>query len=71
MKLYTKNICPKCMLAKVWINESGKKVEIVNLDEHEEVRNELMSKGFSTMPILEVNDAYYTDIKEIQEIIEK
>jgi len=30
-----------------------------------------MSKGFSTMPILEVNDAYYTDIKEIQEIIEK
>jgi len=71
MKLYTKNICPKCMLAKVWINESGKNVEIVNLDEHEEVRNELMSKGFSTMPILEVNDAYYTDIKEIQEIIEK
>lgn len=71
MKLYTKNICPKCMLAKVWINESGKKVDIVNLDEHEEVRNKLVTKGFSSMPILEVNDVFYTDIKEIQEIIEQ
>jgi len=71
MKLYTKNICPKCMLAKVWINESGKNVGIINLDEHEEVRDELVLKGFSSMPILEVNDVFYTDIKEIQEIIEQ
>jgi len=59
------------MLAKVWINESGKNVGIINLDEHEEVRDELVLKGFSSMPILEVNDVFYTDIKEIQEIIEQ
>ncbi len=71
MKLYTQTICPKCMLTKVWINESGKNVELINLDHNEELRDELKSKGYSSLPILEVDDTLYTDIKEIQDIIEQ
>ncbi len=68
MKLYTQNVCPKCMLAKMWIQQSGKEVEFINLDEQEELREVLRSKGLSSLPVLEVDGEFITDQNEIQKV---
>lgn len=71
MKLYTQTVCPKCMLVKNVVKMAGKEdeVEYVNLDEHENIREELKVKGFQSLPILEVNGDYVIDQSEIVSII--
>ncbi|MGE7840614.1 glutaredoxin family protein [Lysinibacillus sp. NPDC093712] len=71
MKLYTQNVCPKCMLVKFIIEQAGKEsqVEYINLDENEGIREELKGKGFQSLPILEFNDEYYINQTEITKII--
>ena len=69
MILYTKTICPKCMVAKMQLNNDGIEYETVNLDENEDVREELKDKGFLTTPILEHKGKYYITPSEISELI--
>ena len=71
MKLYTKDICPKCMLVKFSLENAGvlDKVEIINLDEHPEVREELKtnekSKNYTSLPILEKDGEFIVDQAQI------
>lgn len=71
MKLYTKNVCPKCMLVKFSLENAGvlDKVEIINLDEHPEVREELKSneksKNYTSLPILESNGEFIVEQSQI------
>ena len=70
MLLYTQTVCPKCMVVKMWISESGRDVEVVNLDEHPEVREELREKGFAALPIMLVEGEYITDQAKMREVLD-
>lgn len=71
MKLYTQTVCPKCMLVKFSLENAGvlDKVEIINLDEHPEVREELKtnekSKNYTSLPILEKDGEFIVDQAQI------
>lgn len=69
MLLYTQTVCPKCMVVKMWINESDKEVEIVNLDEHPEAREELREKGLAALPVMLVEGEYITDQAKMREVL--
>lgn len=69
MILYTKTVCPKCMLAKMQLGNANIEYETINLDEHREKRKELIDKGFLATPILEHEDKYYITPSEISEFI--
>ena len=72
MKLFTKTktACPKCMLAKMWIQTNGKDVEIISIDEHEEIADKFRDLGIMAAPVLEVTDGeYITDIQKIEEAL--
>ena len=73
--LYTKNICPKCMNVKFVLTNEGAldKVEFINLDEHPEIREELVTNpetsGLQGLPILKHPNGYTNDTTEILKII--
>lgn len=69
MKLYTKTVCPKCMLIKAVAKESGVQLEEVNVDNNESALEELKSLGIQSVPVLKHGDKYIVDIAEIQKII--
>lgn len=66
MKLYTKNICPKCMLIKTVLNGAGLEFETVNIDEDEKAKELVVSKGFMSVPILEVDGEFIGEVVQIQ-----
>lgn len=69
MKLYTKTVCPKCMLVKTLLNEAGVNYEIVNIDFDNIAYEKIKEQGFLAVPIAEVDDKFYADIKDIQALI--
>lgn len=70
MKLYTKTVCPKCMLAKMWIENSDKEVEFINIDHDEELAEKFRKLGIMAAPILEATEGnYVTEMSEIEKII--
>ena len=38
MKLYTKTICPKCLLVKSELQRAGLEADIINIDEDEQAK---------------------------------
>ena len=56
MKLYTKTVCPKCLWVKSELAQAGLQADVVNLDENEEAMKTITSAGFSSVPILEVDN---------------
>lgn len=74
LKLYTQTVCSKCMLVKFTLENAGvfDKVEIINLDEHEDVRAWLKSNPASAsltgLPILQYGEELFTN--QQQEIID-
>ena len=62
IKLYTKTVCGKCMLVKMWLANSGLDYEIINTDENEEAKELVLSKGFMSAPILEVEGEFISDV---------
>jgi len=63
--LYTKTICPKCMLVKSEIERLGVEVETKNIDHDAEAKQLVIDKGFMAAPILQVGDEWYSDVSEI------
>lgn len=67
MKLYTATVCPKCMLVKFSLENAGvlDKVEIINLDENPDIREQLKtnekSKNYTSLPILEHNGEFIVE----------
>lgn len=69
IKLYTKTVCPKCMLVKSTLSGEGIEFEAINIDENEEAKNKVVEAGFMAVPILEVNGELIGDFGEIQNAI--
>jgi len=69
MKLFTKTVCPKCMLVKTMMDAKGIEYETVNIDNDEQHRQEIIDKGFMSVPILFHEGQYYTDVKDITRIV--
>ncbi|KON90274.1 hypothetical protein AF332_11985 [Sporosarcina globispora] len=71
MKMYTKTVCPKCMVAKSFFDNNDILYEAINLDQNESARDELVSKGFMAAPIVEFEGKYYTNMNEFQELVDQ
>lgn len=69
MKLYTKTVCPKCMLIKNVLDAAGVEYEAINTDTDAEAKQEVIDQGFMSVPILLVNGEYLSGMPEIQKAI--
>lgn len=71
MILYTKTVCPKCMLVKSELNVAGLegKYEIINIDKDEQAKEKIINAGFMSVPILEINGEMLHDLAEITAMI--
>ena len=65
MKLYTKTVCPRCLLIKSEVQRSGKGVEIINIDHDETARERLLSAGIMTVPVLETDGRCWINPEDI------
>jgi glutaredoxin len=69
--LYSKTVCPKCVVAKGILDENGIKYKVVNLDQDKESAVKLLSLGFMAAPIVEHDGKFFVNNSEIQELIEE
>ena len=69
IKLYTRTICPKCMLVKTLLDGAEIPYETINLDFDEKAEQELKDKGFMGLPIALDEGEYYPDTPSIQALI--
>lgn len=67
MKLYTKTVCPKCILVKDSIKRLGfeDKVEIVNTDTDVVAKHEVVEMGLMTLPVFVVDGVVITNPTQI------
>lgn len=56
IKVYSKNNCPQCMFTKMMLNNEGHEYTEVNIDEDKEARDELVSKGYRSAPVVFVGE---------------
>jgi len=70
MKLYTKTICPKCLLVKSELQRAGLEVDIINIDQDEQARQKIIEAGFLSVPVLEFEGKLMGDVKEVMSQIE-
>ncbi len=73
MKLYTKTVCPKCMLMKFELNKAGFEgnYTIINIEQDEQAKNRLIDAGILSVPVLEVDGELIHDITEMKNIINR
>lgn len=71
MKLYTRTVCPKCMLIKSELNVAGLEgqYEMINIDHDDRAKEKIVSAGFMSVPILEVGGKLIHDFAEMNEYI--
>ena len=71
MKLYTRTVCPKCMLIKSELNVAGLEgqYEMINIDQDDQAKEKIVSAGFMSVPILEVGGKLIHDFAEMNEFI--
>ena len=71
MKLYTRTVCPKCVLIKSELNVAGLEgqYEMINIDHDDQAKEKIVSAGFMSVPILEVGDKLIHDFAEMNEFI--
>jgi glutaredoxin len=70
LKLYTKTVCPKCVVAKAMLNGNDIEFEAINAEQDEEARNKLKELGFMSVPVAELNDKYYTLPNQSEELLD-
>ncbi|MBW4828410.1 MAG: glutaredoxin family protein [Clostridiaceae bacterium] len=54
--IYTANACPYCIKTKEYLSEKGIKYDEKNVQENSQAKNELLSMGYRTVPVLIVGD---------------
>lgn len=69
IKLYTKTVCPKCMLVKSMLNGAEIEFEVINIDENENGKNKVTEAGFMSVPIMEIDNKLIGDMTEIQKTV--
>lgn len=70
MKLYTKTVCPKCLWVKSELERAGIQYEMMNIDQNEQAKEQLMEAGFFSVPVLEMNHQLIGEIDQILAKIE-
>lgn len=70
IKLYSKTVCPKCVVAKSFFNANDVEFENVNIDHDEESKQKLIDLGFMAVPIVEHNGKFYTSMNEFQQLLD-
>ncbi|WPH64099.1 glutaredoxin-like protein [Staphylococcus phage vB_StaM_PB50] len=53
IKFYTKNNCSKCMFSKMVLGNQGIEYTEINIDEDEKAKEELLSKGYQSLPVID------------------
>jgi glutaredoxin len=73
MKLYTKTICPKCMLMKFELNKAGYEgnYEMINIDQDDQSKDRLIDAGILSVPVLEINGQLIQDLSEMKDAINR
>lgn len=71
IKLYTKSVCPKCMLIKATLDNAGVEYETINIEENEEAKNKVVEAGFMAVPVMETDGELIGTLPEMQEVISK
>jgi glutaredoxin len=66
--LYTKVGCSKCLLVKRYLISKGLHFTEINIDVHEEATKQLLARGFTTLPVLNINSkwAQYTTLEGLK-----
>lgn len=73
MKLYTKTVCPKCMLMKFELNKAGYEgnFEIINIDQDEQAKERLIDAGILSVPVLEIDGQLIQEMSEMKDAINR
>lgn len=69
IKVYTKTVCPKCIVVKAMLEDSGLQYEVINLEENVDAREKVFNMGFQGVPIVEYKDNFLTDNGQILQLI--
>lgn len=56
VQVYTSNTCPYCTMAKDYLSEKGVEFEEKNVQVDAEARDELISKGYTGVPVLVIGE---------------
>lgn len=69
--VYTRTVCPKCMLVKQMMDSAGVEYETINLDHDEEAEEMMREKGFMALPIAQYDGEFYVDVKPVQQLVNR
>lgn len=69
MKLFTKTVCPKCILVKNELEKIDIEYEIVNIDQDSKARDVLIEQGIMAVPVLEIEGEFLSDVTSIRQAI--
>ena len=61
MKLYTKTICPKCLWVKSELDAANLEVEVINIDQDETAKQQVINAGFLSVPLFEINGEFIAE----------
>lgn len=63
IKVYSKPNCVRCEMAKRYLEDKGIEFEEINVFEDKEALAMLRDKGFSQMPVVDVNGEFHTGFR--------
>ena len=63
IKVYSKSNCMQCSFAKKYLDDKGVKYEEIDVFKDEESLAMLRDKGFSQMPVVDVNGEFHTGFR--------
>lgn len=71
--VYTSNTCPYCTMTKDYLHEREIEFEEKNVQSDKEARNELMSMGYTGVPVICIDDEQIVgfDKQKLDELLSK
>lgn len=71
--VYTSNTCPYCTMAKDYLSEREVEFEEKNVQNDKEARNELISMGYTGVPVICIDDEQIVgfDKQKLDELLSK
>lgn len=62
--IYGGTYCPHCFKLKAKLDALDIKYEYKNIDENDEWKDEIVSRGFQSIPVLQIGDLYLNPAKD-------
>ena len=69
IKLFSSPSCGHCIVVEKYLIDNSIEYDKADVSEDSKARNELLNKGFYCVPIIKVDDKYYTDLEEAKKFI--